>query len=101
MAFLYISEYTALARIEGLGVAPFAQEPAVLDQAPVANAGATTQSAAFGSGTQFVRVHTDSVCSIVFGANPVATTANKRMAANTTEYFGVKPGQKLAVILNT
>jgi orotate phosphoribosyltransferase len=48
-----------------------------------------------------VRVHTDAICSIAYGANPTATINSFRMNANTTEYFGVNPGDKIAVISNT
>jgi len=48
-----------------------------------------------------VRLHADSVCSVLFGTNPTATTANARMAAGQTEYFGVAPGMKVSVIANT
>lgn len=70
------------------------------DQTPVTY-GASTQSAAFGSNTKLIRVHTDSICSIAFGANPTATTNNMRLAAGQTEYFAVQPGQKVAAITNT
>ena len=33
--------------------------------------------------------------------DPTATTSNKRLAANQTEYFGVPAGMKLSVIANT
>ena len=47
-----------------------------------------------------IRVHCDAICSISIGNSPVATTTNKRLAANQTEYFGVIPGQQIAVITN-
>lgn len=68
---------------------------------PVAIAGASAQSAVFPAGTRLIRVHTDAICSIKIGVNPVATADDKRMAAGSTEYFGVTPGHKLAVITNT
>jgi hypothetical protein len=112
MAKLYISEYVGLAvvgRFAGAsGVGAMAQEPAVVDQTPVAISGTQAQSAAFGSTTKFIRVHTDVICSILIGptslnsgAGPEATTSNKRLAANQTEYFGVSAGQLLSVISNT
>lgn len=68
---------------------------------PVAIGGVSAQSAVFPDGTRLIRVHTDAICSIKIGANPTATADDKRMAANATEYFGVTPGHKLAVITNT
>ena len=98
MATLYISEHVQMSTLEGNNGA-CVDEPGT-DQAPIAIAGAA-QSAAFAAGTKYIRVHTDAICSILFGANPTATTANKRLAANQTEYFRVFPGMKLSVIANT
>ena len=98
MAFIYITEYQAMLKIEGGGLVP--QEPPIAQQT-VANTGATTQSAALNGGTQFVRIATDTVCSIEIGANPVATTASRRMAANSEITVGARAGMKIAAILNT
>ena len=102
MAKIYISEYAAMAKAWAHPdqiAAP--QEPCDSDQAPLAIGGVSAQSAAFGLGVRLVRVHTDAICSIAFGADPTATTNNKRMAAGATEYFGVTPGHRLACITNT
>lgn len=111
MATLYISEYQSLGNVgvfiqefagtktQSKTVGQAAQEPNMGDQI-VSITGSSSQSTAFGQYTLFVRVHTDSICSIAFGFDPTATTSNKRLAANQTEYFGVIPGQKLAVISN-
>lgn len=101
MAFLYITEYIDVPQQQG-GMIPMGSEPGV-DQAPLAIAGASAASAAFAAATKFVRLHTDAVCSVKFGTVPVATSANKRLAANATEYFAVAQGQthKVAVITNT
>lgn len=108
MATLYITEFQALGQA-GLptngfgpnGPTQAAQQPPVADQTPVSITGASAQSAAFNAATTLVRIHTDSICSILFGTNPTATTANARMVAGQTEYFGVLPGMKVAVIANT
>ena len=99
MAVLYVSEYAQLANANGQVVAA-GQEPARVEQS-LAISGASNPSAAFGASTQFVRLHTDVICSVLFGAAPTAVTTAKRMAAGQTEFFGVVPGQKVAVILNT
>lgn len=102
MAKLYISEYSAMAKAWATPdsiAAP--QEPCITDQTPVVIGAGSLQSAAFNGATRVIRVHTDAICSIAIGANPTATADNKRMPANATEYFGVAPGQKLAVITNT
>lgn len=101
MAVLYISEYTDAPVYLGQTI-PVGMEPAITDQTPLA-VGAETKSALFNAKTTFIRVHTDAICSIAFGMAPTATTSNKRLAANQTEYFGVPPGglYKLSVISNT
>jgi len=108
MATLYITEFQALGQ-SGLPTSGFgpngptqaALQPPVVDQTPIVISGASTQSAAFNTATTLVRIHADSVCSVLFGANPTATTANARLASGQTEYFGVAGGMKVAVIANT
>lgn len=96
MAKLYITEYGST------GPGPLApQEPALVDQAPVAIGVSSVQSAAFGGGTYLVRIATDAICSVAFGPNPTATANNSRMAAGTERILQVRPGDKLAVITNT
>lgn len=99
MAKLFISEYDRMPA-DPRGLVPTGSEPAVTTQA-VAIGGASAQSAAFNARTKFIRLHTDAICSVKFGANPTATADDLRMAANQTEFFGVVGGQKVAVISNT
>ncbi len=98
MATLYISEYADMPKLEGQ-VIMAGNEPSVAQQT-VAIGGASAQSAAFSAKTKFVRVHPDSVCSLNFGLNPTATTSTPRLSAGGTEFFGVRPGDKVAVISN-
>lgn len=97
MATLYICEYSDV--LHGPGESSVGMEPGT-DQTPI-TISTSSQSLAFKANTRLVRIHTDAICSIVFGANPTATTSNKRLPANQTEYFGVVPGMKLAVVTNT
>jgi hypothetical protein len=101
MTTLYVTEYTSVAR-DANGVIQVPKEPETLTQT-LANAGGNVVSAAFQPSTKMVRLHTDSICSVLFGSNPTATTANRRLAANQTEYVDVAtvPQMKVAVILNT
>lgn len=99
MAVLYISEYDNVAR-DNIGTVQAGQEPAIATQT-VAISGGSTQSSAFNANTKFVRIHTDAICSVKFGSNPTATSTSARLAANQTEFFGVRPGEKVAVISNT
>jgi len=99
MAFIYITEHTHSRIVQG-NMVPLVSMPPLATQ-KVGNAGASTQSSAFDAKTVVVAIHTDSICSIEFGLNPTATTSSRRLAANTTEYFQVEPGHKVAAILNT
>ena len=92
MGKLYVSEYVS-------SHFNCAIEPAASNQ--VITYSGSVQSTSFTNATSFVRVHTDAICSIKFGANPTATTSDERMAANTTEYFSVQAGHKIAAIANS
>ena len=97
MASLYITEYSGTARQH----TQIAMTPAVAHQK--LTIGSETDSAAFNANTRFIRVHADTVCSILIEnveTAPTATTSMTRMAADQTEYFGVIPGGKLSVIAN-
>jgi len=87
MAFLYVTEYSTLGlAFEG----QFPSEPPLADYR-IANAGASTAGPAFQPGTRYVRLHADSICSVVIGAvaSATATTSNQRFAAGQTEYKGI------------
>lgn len=97
MPALYITEFSDEANASDGRPMQAVQTPSIGTQT-VAIGGASAQSAAFKSNTRIVRINTDMACHVVFGANPVATTSMARMSADQTEYFGVVPGQKIAVI---
>lgn len=94
MTTLYISEYASL------GKGDCAQEPSIATQT-VAIGGTSTQSSTFNANTNYIRVHAAAICSVSFGVNPTAAATHARLNAGQTEYFGVIPGQRLAVITNT
>jgi hypothetical protein len=104
MATLYVSEYRLLASVPSS--TNYAPQPTQGGQEPpqaeyvIPITASSTQGPVFGGYTALLRVHCDSICSIAIGSNPTATTTNKRLAANQTEYFGVSPLQQLAVIAN-
>ena len=100
MATVYISEYAGQPIDRNGQLLPAGEEPALAYQT-VAIGGVSAQSSAFNSKTKFVRIHTDAICSIKFGTSPTAVATETRLAANTTEFFGVQLGQKVAVITNT
>lgn len=100
MAKVYISEYNDLGGVPGNWLMS-GQEPSLVEQTPITSSGTSQQSAAFGSTTRLIRIHTDGIISIAIGPNPTATTNSKRLAANQTEYFSVYPGHRIAIITNT
>lgn len=97
MATLYVTEFASLASAGSYAQA--AQTPP-LAAYTLAIAAGSAASPAFNAKTKIVRLHTDANCSIKFGAAPTAVPGETRMAAGTTEYFGVVKGQKVAVITN-
>jgi hypothetical protein len=97
MAKLYVTEFGGM----GNAHSQTAMAAPIVDQTPVVIGAGSLQSAAFDNATTVVRIHTDAICSIAFGTNPTATANSMRLPADTTEYFSVKGGQKVAVITNT
>jgi hypothetical protein len=99
---LYITEYDLQPIDANSRVIPIGTEPAVAYQT-VTISGASTQSAVLNARTRFVRIHTDAICSIKIGTNPTAVTTETRLAANQTEFFGVRGEgtMRIAVISNT
>jgi len=105
-AKLYLTEFESLNEYQVAGAgAQIAHCPPLVSQ--VVNFGATsTLSAPFGPTSRVLRVHTDTACCLCIGtsAAPVAVAGVSgvfRMAASQTEYFKVKPGDVLAVIVST
>ncbi len=97
-AKVYVSEFVSTKPV-GVGTAML-QAPSVAEQQIVTSA-TSGASAAFNAKTKIVRVHTDGIVSVKFGSAPTALVTDHRMAANTTEYFAVEPGHKIAAIDNT
>lgn len=99
MAKIYITEHTDMTVVYG-NLQPVVKLPPLATQA-VTSSGSSAQSAVFNAKTKIIQVHTDGICSIEVGANPTATTNSLRLAANTTTYYEVNPGDRLAYITNT
>ena len=106
MATLYITEF-ADGTLAGVVGSPSPQFPIPAPMTPpvaeqhVGISDSSTQSAAFNAATTFVMVATDAICSLAWGDNPTAVATAQRMAANEVRFYGVVPGQKLAVITNS
>ena len=97
MATLYITEFKGLDKDSNGFVPQVMQVPPVAEQT-VAVTGASVQSVALNPQTVMVRVVSDSLCCLAFGASPVAATTSMRMAADSAEYFRIVQGNKIAVI---
>ena len=100
MAFVYIREYLRQPKDGIGGLLPAGMEPAITTQKIAISAG-SLQSAPFNALTTFVCVQTDAAMSYLFGANPVATAADMRMPLDGTQFFGVRAGDRIAIITNT
>lgn len=99
MAKLFVSEYRGQARDVVGNPVPTGDEPALAEQTVTFTATGSVQSAAFNQLTTFVRIHADTACYIKFGASPTASGNTKKMAANSTEWFGIgQSGLKVAAI---
>lgn len=98
MARLSIREYEHISAV-ARGIVPVGEEPAIANQT-LTISGASSPSAAFNVRTRFVRIHTDTNCSLDWGTSPVAVAGSCDMVAGQTEYFGVTnaTGMKVAVI---
>ena len=98
MPKLYITEFAGgMTYPVSNAPAPAAALPAVGTQV-VSFTGASTQSLALGASTRLVRLNTDAPCHILVGEAPTASLTSLRLSAEATEYFGVRPGDKIAVI---
>lgn len=101
MSNLYISEYERMpTAIPGLGGTQIALEPRAAAQ-KVSFTGTPGLSAAFGTATKFIMIHTDGICSYLVGTAPTAATTDMRMPADTTMFIAVGQGQKISAITNT
>ena len=97
MANLYITEFQYMENANDIGGVP--QVAKLPGTTQVVTFTTSTQSTAMAVNTRFVRVHSDEACHIAVGSNPTATTSSLRLAAESVEYFGIAPGQKIAAIL--
>lgn len=102
MAKLYVTEFSDEGQCVR-GALPAVSVTTYVEQTPVVIGAGSLLSAAFAASTVVVRIETDAICSIAFGASPTATVNTMRMAADNVEYFAVPPGlaYKVAVIANT
>ena len=92
MAQLTVTEFVTLGKAHrNFTVMP--EEPPLAEQ--VAGITGTSTQLSFNVKTRIVRVNCDTACCIkidTLSNNPVATTTNRRLPANTTEYLSL-PGE--------
>lgn len=75
------------------------EDDGVTDQTALTSFASSTQfAAAFQSTTRFVELTTDTDIHYKVGVNPTATANCSMLAAGSSKYIGVNPGEKLAVI---
>lgn len=100
MATLYVAEFPEGSFVQGVTMAKV--EP-IAEQTAAIGGTSTAVTNPFNRATSIIRIHTDAICSIVFGVTPTAAATNMRLAANQTEYFRVPANKdyKVAVITNT
>ena len=101
MTKLYITEFTGMQTAAAVGhaqeSAPVAKLPSI-GTAGITPSGTSQQSAAINAATTIVRLKAKVACHVLVGLNPVATTNDMPLDVGDVEYFGVKPGDKIAVI---
>jgi len=97
MGIVNIAEFEKMGRENAGGMLPIAEVPALATNS-VTSSGASADSDAFNTETNFVRIKTDTDIYIEFGASPTAAPEDIMMAAGDTEYFAVTPGHVVAVI---
>lgn len=96
MATLYISEYSDTYQDQNSHAFAMAVAPPIARQT-IALIASSAQSAALNNRTRYVRLMSDALCGVEFGANPTADATSARMPANSIEYLAVVPGTSIKV----
>ena len=101
MAKLYITEYAG----RGPNSLQISMETTafVADRALSLSTVAAVSTIPFDNATNYIRINTDVAVSIAIvpTTGTLATINNKRMAADATEYFGVRGGYYISAIQNS
>ena len=95
MATLKIDEFSSLRTDSDGRIVPVADYSKIVATQTVTFTTAT-DSAAFSAGTQIIRVIADAKAHYAIGSAPTATANSSYLAADTSEYFGVKAGHKIS-----
>lgn len=100
MSILYLTEVSEIA-FDAQGNPIMAPDMPGLAEQSIAIGGVSVPSAAFSTATRYILLHTDVNCCLGFATAPAVPTAlvgYHRMAQNETRFYGVNPGDKVAVI---
>ena len=92
---VWISEFTNLAPTNGTTPAQIAFLPSA-NQPTLDISGGVQSSAAFASGTKYIRITCEVQCAVKVGGT--ATTSDTLLPALSPEYFGVQSGATISVI---
>ena len=64
----------------------------------VTSSATSAQSTAATADTRIARIATDTTVRVLIDNDPTAVAGSVRLLADTVEYFGIQPGEKVAVI---
>jgi hypothetical protein len=98
MTKLFITEFKHMPNEQSINGQPQAVMLGSENGTQAITLGASTQSTAMKYATRLVRLYAVAACHVAIGDNPTATTSSLPLGEGQTEYFGVEPGQKIAVI---
>lgn len=98
MSTMYITEYAELATDAKGNAIQAGRDKGATTQKRAFTATAGTSNA-FQKGTRFIRVSCDAAAYLAFGSAPTAVTLEGTpVQANTPEFFGVVPEQKISAV---
>lgn len=101
MAYLYISEFANSGNSKSGAQMQLGVQPAVGLQKVDYSGTVSVQSNVFQPLTFFIRVYATDDCHLAFGASPTATNNHMFLPGGSVEYFGIRPGDRLAVLRHT
>ena len=101
MASLYISEFANSGNSKSGAQMQLGVQPAVGLQKIDYTGSSSVQSNEFQVMTFFIRVYATDDCHLAFGVDPTATNNHMFLPGGSVEYFGIRKGDKLAVLRHT
>jgi len=99
MSTMYITEYSRICGDEDGHIIQAGHNDGNQTDQQITFTTTAGTSAAFADTTRFIRVSCDGAGYLEFGSAPTAVTATGTpVAADTPEFFGVVPGQKVSAV---